>query len=90
MNLFKGYNLFIPSINDIKQHHFHTFVETQKKTNTSRELTQIINKDRKTSTYKFSLIKGIIESIHKYDHYCQIKDNKVTIPLGLMTLLWIK
>ncbi|MGB5990291.1 MAG: HNH endonuclease domain-containing protein [Marinifilaceae bacterium] len=58
--------------------------------NALKELTHIINKDKKTATYKFALIRGVIESIHKYDHYCQIKDKKVSLPLGLMTLLWIK
>lgn len=58
--------------------------------NALKELTHIINKDKKTATYKFALIRGVIETIHKYDHYRQIENKKVTLPLGLMTLLWIK
>lgn len=58
--------------------------------NALKELSQIINKESKTTTYKFALIRGVIESIHRYDHYCIKKDGKVILPLGLMTLLWIK
>lgn len=58
--------------------------------NVLKELSQIINKESKTTTYKFALIRGVIESIHRFDHYCVKKDGKVILPLGLMTLLWIK
>lgn len=59
---------------------------------TLKDLTYIINKESKTATYKFALIRSVIESIHKYDHYCtDVKeDNTKQLPIGLLVIFWIK
>ena len=55
-----------------------------------KELTQIINKESKTTTYKFALLRSVIESIHKYNHYCKHDSEHIRLPMGLLVMFWIK
>lgn len=55
-----------------------------------KELTQIINKESKKTTYKFALLRSVIESVHKYNHYCRCDKNNVHLPMGLLVMFWIK
>ncbi|MFO8000078.1 MAG: HNH endonuclease domain-containing protein [Marinilabilia sp.] len=55
-----------------------------------QEISTIIQRDSKDTTYKFALLKATIEIIQEYDHYIEKKDDQVTIPLGLVILKWIE
>jgi len=54
-----------------------------------REINYIIEHDSTSSTYKYALLKAVIESTQKYDHLIQIKKGKAHIPLGLIVEQWI-
>jgi hypothetical protein len=55
-----------------------------------REISTIIERDSKDTTYKFALLKACIELTQQYDHYAVKKDDKVTFPLGLVILKWLE
>jgi len=55
-----------------------------------QEISTIIQRDSKDTTYKFALLKATIEIIQEYDHYIEKRDDKIIIPLGLVILKWIE
>lgn len=55
-----------------------------------RELNTIIHRDSKDTTYKFALLRGVIESIHKYNHYNIKEGDWVRLPIGILVFKWIE
>ena len=58
--------------------------------NAIQEISTIIERDSKDTTYKFALLRSCIEISQKYEHYGEIKNNQITFPLGLIILKWIE
>lgn len=55
-----------------------------------REISTIIERDSKDTTYKFALLKACIEITQRFDHYAVKSGNKVTFPIGLVILKWLE
>ncbi|WP_457644296.1 HNH endonuclease domain-containing protein [Persephonella sp.] len=57
----------------------------------SRVLRRFIERESKYASYKFALLRGVIEIIQEYDHLKveSTDDNKVLFPLGLLIEKWI-
>ncbi len=58
-------------------------------TETIKSLNFIIERDNKDTTYKFALLRSVIETVQYFDHLRREKDNKVIFPLGLLIEKWI-
>ena len=54
-----------------------------------RQINYIIEHDSASSTYKYVLLKSVINASQKYDHLINIKNHKANIPLGLIVEQWI-
>ena len=54
-----------------------------------REINYIIEHDSASSTYKYVLLKSVINASQKYDHLIKIENNRANIPLGLIIEQWI-
>jgi HNH endonuclease len=52
-------------------------------------ISKIIERDSKTTTYKFALLRGVIDIIQDNSPYITINDNQVEIPLGLLMEKWM-
>ena len=52
-------------------------------------ISKIIERGRKSSTYKFALLRGTIEIIDENSPYIYLKDNEAIFPLGLLVEKWI-
>lgn len=57
--------------------------------NSLRKINYIIEHDVTSSTYKYVLLKSVIDASQKYDHLIMIKDNKAYIPIGVIVKQWI-
>lgn len=56
-----------------------------------REIATIIERDSKDTTYKFALLKGIIEICQEFEQYRKTIDNSwIEYPLGLLVLKWLE
>ena len=53
-----------------------------------RQINHVIEHDATSSTYKFALLKNVIEVCQKYDHLIQESGEIVEIPLGLVMEDW--
>lgn len=53
-----------------------------------RKINYIIEHDTASSTYKYVLLKSVINAAQKYDHLINIKDGKAHIPIGLIVRQW--
>jgi CRISPR/Cas system Type II protein with McrA/HNH and RuvC-like nuclease domain len=56
---------------------------------TFSNISKIIERDSKSSTYKFALLRGVIDIIQDNSPYINIKNNEVEIPLGLLIEKWL-
>lgn len=54
-----------------------------------REINYIIEHDSTSSTYKYVLIKSVINASQKYEHLIKVENNRANIPLGLVVEQWI-
>ena len=54
-----------------------------------REINYIIENDSTSSTYKYVLLKSVINASQKYDHLIKIENSRANIPLGLIVEQWI-
>ena len=54
-----------------------------------RQINQIIEQDKISSTYKFALLKNTIDISQRYEHLIKIKNNRAHLPLGLVIEGWI-
>lgn len=52
-------------------------------------INKIIQQDSKTSTYKFALLRGVIDIIQDHSPYISFRGNKVYIPTGLLVEKWL-
>jgi hypothetical protein len=50
---------------------------------------KIIERDNKTSTYKFALLRGTIDIIQENSPFIKISGNSVEIPIGLLIEKWL-
>lgn len=50
---------------------------------------KIIERDSKTSTYKFALLRGVIDIIQENSPYISFVENRVHIPTGLLVEKWL-
>ncbi|MBK7807160.1 MAG: hypothetical protein IPJ51_12765 [Saprospiraceae bacterium] len=54
-----------------------------------KNISKIIERDAKTATYKFALLRGVIDIIQDNSPYIKVKDDIVEIPLGLLIEKWL-
>jgi hypothetical protein len=52
-------------------------------------ISKIIERDSKTTTYKFALLRGVIDIIQDNSPYISIVENRVHFPTGLLIEKWI-
>jgi hypothetical protein len=52
-------------------------------------ISKIIERDSKSSTYKFALLRGTIDIITENSPFIEIDKDKVTLPLGLLVEKWL-
>jgi hypothetical protein len=52
-------------------------------------ISKIIERDSKSSTYKFALLRGMIEIIQENSPFLKIEDEIVEVPVGLMIEKWL-
>ncbi len=55
-----------------------------------REISTIIERDSKDTTYKFALLRACIQIAQDYEHFAVKEGDNVTFPLGLIVLKWIE
>lgn len=54
-----------------------------------KNISKIIERDSKTSTYKFALLRGVIDIIQDNSPYISFNENRVEIPTGLLIEKWL-
>lgn len=54
-----------------------------------KNISKIIERDAKTATYKFALLRGVIDIIQDNSPYIKVKDGIIEIPLGLLIEKWL-
>ncbi|WOF16945.1 hypothetical protein F1737_09730 [Methanoplanus sp. FWC-SCC4] len=54
-----------------------------------KKINSIIEHDKADTTYKYALIRSVIEVCQKHQVLGETKDNKVTFPLGILIEKWI-
>jgi len=54
-----------------------------------REINYIVEHDSVSSTYKYVLLKSVINASQKYSHLINIEKSKEIIPIGLIVEQWI-
>ncbi len=52
-------------------------------------ISKIIERDSKTTTYKFALLRGVIDIIQENSPYISVLGNYVHIPIGLLIEKWL-
>ncbi|MGB6084909.1 hypothetical protein [Moheibacter sp.] len=52
-------------------------------------ISKIIERDSKSTTYKFALLRGVIDIIQENSPYIRIEDNRLYIPTGLLIEKWL-
>lgn len=52
-------------------------------------ISKIIERDSKTTTYKYALLRGVIDIIQDNSPFITIKGNRVQMPLGLLIEKWL-
>ena len=52
-------------------------------------ISKIIERDSKTTTYKFALLRGVIDIIQDNSPYISFLENRVQIPTGLLIEKWL-
>lgn len=53
------------------------------------DISKIIERDSKSSTYKFALLRGTIDIIQDNSPYIHVNENRVHIPTGLLIEKWL-
>lgn len=54
-----------------------------------QNISKIIERDSKTTTYKFALLRGVIDIIQDNSPYISFVENRVQIPTGLLIEKWL-
>jgi len=52
-------------------------------------ISKIIERDSKSTTYKFALLRGVIDIIQDNSPFIAVRDDRVFIPMGLLVEKWI-
>jgi hypothetical protein len=52
-------------------------------------ISKIIERDSKTTTYKFALLRGVIDLIQDQSPYIKFSEDRVTFPTGLLIEKWM-
>lgn len=52
-------------------------------------ISKIIERDSKSTTYKFALLRGVIDIIQENSPYVSFSENRVQIPTGLLIEKWL-
>ena len=52
-------------------------------------ISKIIERDSKSSTYKFALLRGTIDIITENSPFIEIDKDRVALPLGLLVEKWL-
>jgi hypothetical protein len=52
-------------------------------------ISKIIERDSKTTTYKYALLRGVIDIIQDNSPYISMVDNRIHIPTGLLIEKWL-
>lgn len=52
-------------------------------------ISKIIERDSKTTSYKFALLRGVIEIIQENSPFITYSDNRVSFPFGLLIEKWL-
>ena len=55
-----------------------------------RQINQIIQRDSKDTSYKFALLRAVIDSLQEYGHYKEVFEDRAKLKTGLLTFYWIK
>ena len=67
-----------------------THTSEKMKLDTIKNINQIIERDSKDTTYKFALLRSVIDSVHEFAHLTTQKDEVVEMPLGLLIYKWLE
>lgn len=54
-----------------------------------KQISFIVENDKTSSTYKYVLLKGVIDASQRYDNLIRIEDSRAHIPLGLIIERWM-
>lgn len=54
-----------------------------------KSINYILERDSKDTTYKFALLRSVIDIVQYYDHLKKEDENAVTFPLGVLIEKWI-
>lgn len=54
-----------------------------------KQISFIVENDKTSSTYKYVLLKSVIDASQRYDHLIRIEDSRAHIPLGLIIERWM-
>lgn len=54
-----------------------------------KDLSAIIERDSKDTTYKYALLRAVIEIVQEYDHLSVEKEQRMHFPLGLLVEKWL-
>ena len=54
-----------------------------------KNIAKIIERDSKVTTYKFALLRGVIDIIQDNSRYISFTEGRVFIPTGLLIEKWI-
>ena len=57
--------------------------------NALKQISFIVENDKTSSTYKYVLLKSVIEATQRYDHLIRVSDGKASVPLGLIIERWM-
>ncbi len=55
-----------------------------------KNINQIIERDSKDTTYKFALLRGVIESVQEFAHLRKEEEDRIIMPLGLLIYRWLE
>lgn len=58
-------------------------------TNVFQNISKIIERDSKTTTYKFALLRGVIDIIQENSPYISFSKDRVCFPFGLLIEKWL-
>ncbi|MDD4950525.1 hypothetical protein, partial [Sulfuricurvum sp.] len=54
-----------------------------------KQISFIVENDKTSSTYKYVLLKSVIDASQRYDHLIRVEDSRAYIPLGLIIERWM-
>lgn len=54
-----------------------------------KQISFIVENDKTSSTYKYVLLKSVIDASQRYDHLIKVEDSNASIPLGLIIERWM-